>query len=134
MENEKKREIKKAQAIFGVVFGGSIAVAFTLAALGYYWIGLAIGFVGCLGATMYVKSVEKKYRLGDERSHHIDEKASAFAFKISFAVTGALLAILSGLSLSNFTDIPANSVIGPLMAFMGIVYLAATHHYTKKYS
>ena len=132
MENEKKREIKKAQKIFGVVFGGSLVVAFTLAALDYYWIGLAIGVVGCLCAAMYIRSAETKYRLGDERSRHIDEKASALAFKISFMVVGMLLAILGGFS--NFTDIPAFAMIGPFMAFMAIVYLVATRHYTKKYS
>jgi len=132
MENEKKREIKKAQAIFGVVFGGSLAVAVALAALGHYWIGLVIGFVGCLGAGMYMKSAEAKYRLGDERSHHIDEKASAFAFKITFPALGVSFAILAGLS--NFTDIPAYPVMGLIFAFMSIVYCVATHHYTKKYS
>jgi uncharacterized membrane protein len=132
MENEKKREIKKAKTIFGVVFGGSIAVAFTLAALGYYWIGLAIGFVGCLGAVMYTNSVATKYRLGDERSHHIDEKASAFAFKITFAALGVSFAILAGLS--NFIDIPAYPVMGLIFVFMSIVYYVATHHYAKKYS
>jgi hypothetical protein len=72
MENKKKEEIKKVEKIFGVVFGGSIAVAFTLAALGHYWVGIAIGFVGCLGAGMYMKSAEAKYRLGDERAEFIE--------------------------------------------------------------
>jgi uncharacterized membrane protein len=132
MENEKKKEIKKAQAIFGVVFGTSLAVCAALAVLGYYWIGLAIGFVGCLCAGMYMKSAETKYRLGDERSHHIDEKASAFTFKVSFAALGVFFAILGGLS--KFTVIPAYSVIGPFFAFMAITYVATTRHYTKKYS
>jgi hypothetical protein len=134
MENKKKREIKKAKTIFGVAFGASLAVFFALAALGHYLVGIAIGFVGCLGAGMYTKSVEAKYRLGDERSKLIDGNARALAFKVTFPTIGVLFAILMGLWEEYGIEIPAYAILGPIFALMGVAYGVASHHYAKKYT
>jgi len=132
---EDKKEIKRAQAIFLVAFLGSIGLGYVLGFLiGSYWIAFAIILVGVLFSAIYVKRVTDRYRLGDERSEYIDVRASALTFKISFATSCVLLAVISGVSDEMQVQIPSLAVIGPIVALMGFTYGISSHYYTKKYS
>ena len=125
----ERREMKKENVIFGMGFGGSIAVGMIIITLGYYWVGMAIAFVGCFSAALYSRKIAAKYKLGDERAEFIDGKASSLTFKVIFITMGILLPILGGFSM----EIPA-LVVAPLLALTGVVHIAASHYYAKKYS
>ena len=122
--------MKKENVIFGMGFGGSIAVGMIIITLGYYWLGIAIAFVGCFGAVLYSRKVTAKHKVGDERAEFIDGRASSLTFKITSIAIGILFAVLCGLS----AEIPAQAVMGALLAFTGVVHVIAFHHYAKKYS
>jgi len=122
--------MKKENVIFGISFGGGLVAGIIIITLGYYWVGMAIAFVGCFSAALYSRKIAAKYKLGDERAEFIDGKASSLTFKVIFITMGILLAILGGFSM----EIPAFPVVGLLLALTGVVHIAASHYYAKKYS
>ena len=118
-------------AIFRVSFCGALISCAIVITLGYYWLGLAIGFVGCFGAVFYMqKKAVRTQIITDERAEFIEGKASSLTFKVMFITMGVLLAILGGLSIV----ISAYAVIGALFALTSIVHIAAVRHYGKRYS
>ena len=132
---ENKKEIKRVQVIFLVALLGSIGLGYALGFLiGSYWVAFAIILVGTLSSAIYIKRVTDRYKLGDERSDYIDGRASALAFKISFATSGVLLAVISGVYVELEVQIPSLVVLGPIVALMGFTYVISSHYYTKKYS
>ena len=106
--NEMERGRKRAQKIFIGGFVGSIALGFVMGyLLGSYWLTFIILFVGLMSTVYYMKRADDKYKFGDERSSHINGRASAFAFKISFPTAGVLMAVLGGLHLEYGIQLPA---------------------------
>jgi|GEM_PF-5531140 len=132
---ENKKEIKRVQVIFLVALWGSIGLGYALGFLsGSYWVAFSIILVGALSSAIYIKRVTDRYKLGDERSDYIDGRASALAFKISFATSGVLLAVISGVYVELEVQIPLLVVLGPIVALMGVTHGVASYHYAKKYS
>ncbi|VUT24857.1 MAG: hypothetical protein MASP_00740 [Candidatus Methanolliviera sp. GoM_asphalt] len=126
-------KMKKERVIFDVTFGVSILVGMIVASFGYYWLGIAIAFVGGFGVALHARNVAARYKLGDERAEFISGKASSLTFKVISITMGILLVILGGLSIRSI-EISAYSMIGLLLALTCIVHLASRHYYTKKYS
>ena len=126
-------KLKKEKLIFGVSFGGSIVAGMVLITLGYYWLGMAIAFVGCFSVVLYSRKIAVKYKLGDERAEFIDGKAYSLTFRVIFITMGILLVILGGLFIRSI-EISAYCVIGLLFALTAAVSVASRHYYIKKYS
>jgi len=126
-------KLKREKVIFGISFVGSIVAGMVLITLDY-WLGMTIAFVGCLSAALYSRKIAVKYKMGDERSGYIDVRASALAFKISFATSCVLLAVISGIYAELEVQIPSLAVLGPIVALMGSTYGILSHYYSKKYS
>jgi hypothetical protein len=124
---------KKEKLIFGVSFGGSLVAGLIVITLGYYWLGLAIAFVGCFSAVLYSRKIAAKYKMGDERAEFIEGKAYSLTFRVIFITMGILLVILGGLFIRSI-EISAWYVIGLLFALTSAVSVASRHYYTKKYS
>jgi hypothetical protein len=124
---------KKEKLIFGVSFGGSLVAGLIVITLGYYWLGLAIAFVGCFSAVLYSRKIAAKYKMGDERAEFIEGKTYSLTFRVIFITMGILLVILGGLFIRSI-EISAWYVIGLLFALTSAVSVASRHYYTKKYS
>ena len=125
-------KLKREKAIFGISFVGSIVAGMVLITLGYYWLGMAIAFVGCLSAALYSRKIAAKYKRGDERAEFIEGKAYSLTFRVIFITMGILLVILGGLFIRSI-EISAYYGIGLLFAITSAVSVASRHYYTKKY-
>ncbi len=89
---------------------------------------VAAGIVLLLITTVRVRRKKKGGIIEDERELTIGLKAGYRAFQISFILQGLLLAIFGTTELST----PVESVIGPLFAVTGLIYLVYTCHYTRE--
>ena len=126
-------KLKREKVIFGISFVGSIVAGMVLITLGYYWLGMAITFVGCFGTALYSRKIAAKYKMGDERAEFIEGKTYSLTFRVIFITMGILLVILGGLFIRSI-EISAYYVIGLLFALTSAVSVASRHYYIKKYS
>jgi Predicted membrane protein (DUF2178). len=127
---QDETQMKRCNVIFLVSFFGSIIAGMIIISFGYYWAGVAVFFVGCFTAAHYMNRMATRYKLGDERSEFISQKANSVTFRITFILIAVLVIVLGGLRI----EISGQVALMGIIAFGGIVNFILYYYYSKKYS
>lgn len=93
------------------------------------FLGALIG-AGIATIAVTILNIRRRSRgmVADERDYRIAEKAGHRFFQIIFPLTGLVLAAVSIVE----NDLPAQAVLGPLFAVMGMSYVVLYYWYRRK--